>query len=1170
VQEHWYYDFEKSKLDNFEGFEAHSKSVDQNDPCPPLQRSRGHGGTAILYKSDLVNLVEQCPDGSERIVVLLLKTVPAICLVSVYFPCRGRYSVQDYLETLDQLAEIIQKYNSTAIIVIAGDFNASLLMERDDSQSKHLRNFVKEMGLSAPVNIGRKPTFYAHNGKDTSQIDYVLTTRGKHLQNVVIGEMAPTNTSTHVPLAAVITNIKVYKTVNTHRPVYRPCPIWSKCDTETFQDYVSQNLSIQSPPESKEALDRAISHMTTVLKEAAELAVPHQKQGKRKQKHFTEAELEAIRQGKIAHSNWKNEGCPPHPHPTAQARFDARKGLRRIQRQETARKRHEHYETIMEASDRDSKLFYKLIARQRKSTTVCTANLEVHGVKITGDSEVLTGWKEHFAELATPNSGSKFNTTYKDTTESVVSHLRVTSDRHSSILPLTTDEIQYYIGKLNTGKAQDEYGLSAEHLKTAGDTLYQPLAHIITAMSDLRHVPETLKCGIITPVYKRGGKPLEDPGSYRGITVCSTMSKVLEQFIALHTEQLVRPLQHTLQYGFTAGLSPSYAAILVTKAIVEQKDQKRPLYVATLDAQKAFDVVDHTSLLWKWHEAGLRGPLWQLKDEMYTGMTSKVKWKGILSERLEINQGVRQGGIPSTTDYKLYLNPLLDELEASQTGLYIGGIYVGSPTCADDVMLLTDSVYGMQYMLTNCEQYASKERYQLHPTKSVISVYNTQIPNSVWSDINPWTLYDSPVMVTPTTIHLGITREAEKSTTISKFVTEKLKIGRQTLYALMGAGLHGLNGLSPTTSHKLYVTYVLPRLLYGIETIHLNETEKSALEDFHRNTIRQIQHLPVRTAIPAIYILQGALPLEAELDSRKLTLFGAIARDKDSTIWKLAERQLVMKTLKSPSWFMDIIQIAYKYGLPSPLDILENPPPKFIWKKQVRTAVDYFWCTKLKADAGTKSTLKFLDCSNMNNGKPLPHSVWTTVNPIARDVQRAHIHTKIVMDTYILQTHRSRYSEAKESAICPLCKLAPEDRIHFLGSCPDTQSIREWFREQTGLVGGPEELARVVLNPSGYIAREQSNIYHLCRLLCFKLHHNRATKLGYRVKPGAKLKSSAVSVCPPIVGAEGGDVRGETGAQSGGLLSPRLTRTGGGRAQVTGPTGAVSGCPNPWEEVNDK
>jgi hypothetical protein len=571
----------------------------------------------------------------------------------------------------------------------------------------------------------------------------------------------------------------------------------------------------------------------------------------------------------------------------------------------------------------------------------------------------------------------------------------------------------------------------------------------------------------------------------------------------------------------------------VTEAIAEQKDSKEPLFMATLDSQKAFDVVDHASLMWKWHELGLKGILWQLKDLTYQDMTTRVKWKGHLSEPFSINQGVRQGGIPSTVDYKAYIDPLLHELENSGTGLHIGATYVGAPTCADDVMLLSDSPHSLQYQLTVAESYAAKERYTIHPTKTEITAYHTKIPNEIWNTLPIWTLHDNPVPVTQLVTHLGVLRESEKSTTISKFVSERLKVGRGSLYALMGAGLHGLNGLSPITSHKLYTTYVLPRLLSGMETITLNQTELNALEHFHRSTLRQIQNLPPRTAIPGIYILLGALPLEAELDKRRLTLFGAISRDPDTKLGQIALRQLIMKPQSSNSWFTQITEILYKYGLPSPLDIMANPSTKGKWKSQIQQSVNYYWCTKLKMEARSKSTLQYLTVGNMGN-KPEPHPLWTSINFCTLDIQRASYHAKMLTGTYTLQMHRNRYTEGAEPAACPLCQSGyPEDIHHFLTTCENSKHIRDKFKEDTNISGEIEnsQLVQLVLDSSQYQEGFPESFRALCRLYMFRLHYNRAQILGYRPYPGAKLQptttatDTAVAVAAALAEGGGGDDR---------------------------------------------
>ena len=45
------------------------------------------------------------------------------------------------------------------------------------------------------------------------------------------------------------------------------------------------------------------------------------------------------------------------------------------------------------------------------------------------------------------------------------------------------------------------------------------------------------------------------------------------------------------------------------------------------------------------------------------------------------------------------------------------------------------------------------------------------------------------------------------------------------MYSLMGAGLHGINGINPLIAWKLWRTFVVPRMLYEIETLKITTTD---------------------------------------------------------------------------------------------------------------------------------------------------------------------------------------------------------------------------------------------------------------------------------------------------------------------------------------------------------
>ena len=88
---------------------------------------------------------------------------------------------------------------------------------------------------------------------------------------------------------------------------------------------------------------------------------------------------------------------------------------------------------------------------------------------------------------------------------------------------------------------------------------------------------------------------------------------------------------------------PSMASLVVSETIANAKDGGKPLYVATLDACKTFNVVVQNSLLNKFYNTGFKNNLWLLKRDSYKDLTSMVKFRNQLTQEFKILQGVRQG-----------------------------------------------------------------------------------------------------------------------------------------------------------------------------------------------------------------------------------------------------------------------------------------------------------------------------------------------------------------------------------------------------------------------------------------------------------------------------------------------------------------------------------------------
>ena len=68
------------------------------------------------------------------------------------------------------------------------------------------------------------------------------------------------------------------------------------------------------------------------------------------------------------------------------------------------------------------------------------------------------------------------------------------------------------------------------------------------------------------------------------------------------------------------------------------------------------------------------------------------------------------------------------------------------------------------------------------------------------------------------------------------------------------------------------------------------------IQNYYKKLLKQLLSLTINVADPAVYMISGLLPLEAEIHTKVFTMFGNITRaHKNSTEWKLAERQLHIK-----------------------------------------------------------------------------------------------------------------------------------------------------------------------------------------------------------------------------------------------------------------------------------
>ena len=134
---------------------------------------------------------------------------------------------------------------------------------------------------------------------------------------------------------------------------------------------------------------------------------------------------------------------------------------------------------------------------------------------------------------------------------------------------------------------------------------------------------------------------------------------------------------------------------------------------------------------------------------------------------------------------------------------------------------------------------------------------------------------------------------------------------------------------------------MLPRLLFGLEGLPITKSQLDQLTKFHVDNLKRFQSLPTRTATCAVFLLLGALPVEAELLKRQLSLLYNILVSTNETIVELTKRQIAINPDNELSFYCRVHDLLNLYNLPPLTELQTDIPSKDQWKRTVKQAVKH-------------------------------------------------------------------------------------------------------------------------------------------------------------------------------------------------------------------------------------
>ena len=165
------------------------------------------------------------------------------------------------------------------------------------------------------------------------------------------------------------------------------------------------------------------------------------------------------------------------------------------------------------------------------------------------------------------------------------------------------------VNKLKLGKSGGPDGIIAEHLRWGGETLLLWLLGVFNSIVEFEEIPPLFKSGLICPVYKGGGRDPTLTTNYRGITMNSVLSKLLEILILHRMEASLAEagFPHLNQSAFRKHVGCADAIFASQELIARYLNEGSTVHMCLLDLQKAFDSVEFPVLLNRLFQIGING-----------------------------------------------------------------------------------------------------------------------------------------------------------------------------------------------------------------------------------------------------------------------------------------------------------------------------------------------------------------------------------------------------------------------------------------------------------------------------------------------------------------------------------------------------------------------------------
>ena len=211
--------------------------------------------------------------------------------------------------------------------------------------------------------------------------------------------------------------------------------------------------------------------------------------------------------------------------------------------------------------------------------------------------------------------------------------------------------------------------------------------------------------------------------NYRGISFCNCICKLFDVIILKKCDNVLKTSDQ--QFAFKQNHSTALCSVVLIETVNHFVKSESNVYSCFLDASKAFDKVHYGKLFKLLISKGLPNVIVRFILDGYTRQSVRVQWDGVHSRNFNTFNGVKQGGVISPILFAIYYDELIARLSNSRYGCRLSGKFVGALAYADDITLISPSLYGLQQMVNICTDFGAEYHVTFNDKKTVGIAFGT-------------------------------------------------------------------------------------------------------------------------------------------------------------------------------------------------------------------------------------------------------------------------------------------------------------------------------------------------------------------------------------------------------------------------------------------------------------